>query len=965
MNAVGRLGSYISRGVYTVSGPFHPFGGAVDIIVVEQQDGSFKSSPWYVRFGKFQGMLKTKEKIVKIWVNGIETNFHMYLDHKGEAYFLREIDDVEEGESVLNPSSSSSDGTEGKSPDNQTPLKSETGSFDADTLKEVDQIEKSNENVIIRTNSRRSKFLGIFGRSSKKLNGNGEENDIQRADSLQRAEFAANLLEVKWSTNLATEIPRNNDAFSFLATDVLDDQTHHEERDNSKEGNVSSSIHDSQERSLEEETCSDNEQVILSSRSIFDSVEEATVNESAVVSNGEVALNFSKCADGVLSEISEADLLVAQELEGFPGTQFNEEEVVTRRDVVLPSYQFSQDGEADEIHSVIYCESSESSIFKGDATSEQTHETLHIASSKVGEFHVHAETEPLSEDTASNQLLEDFESQTERPNDQSEQTKPSHSCTHNHNVVFDEPFIPPLEEDSLFFGDIDEFKTCGDGDVESSFPVTTGAEDFPGSQGIEELNDSISKDNQSHLLEDRIIQENQPSVFENSIGNLGVLSSPIGITRTHKVIEEVGWLTESLPTIRSHIASFDEHDIHCLSHSLDSKSKLLNWTLQREDDSSLIKSDGDKDNQLESEVPDIKNALETGEVKNNPANTVVSLGSTQIFEPEGAIAVDTVEKTITGDSSKASVSSSGSWRLWPFSFRRSRSWKGVQPPLHEVRISDAEDASEIKSSIVEDKTMPEPKMGKKMVRTLRPTSEQLASLNLNDGRNTITFTFMTPMLGKQQVDARIYKWKWNTRIVISDVDGTITRSDVLGQFMPMVGVDWSHTGVAHLFSAIKENGYQLLFLSARAISQAYLTRQFLFNLKQDGKALPEGPVVISPDGLFPSLYREVIRRAPHEFKISCLEEIKSLFPADCSPFYAGFGNRDTDEVSYLKVGIPLGKIFIINPKGEVAVNRRVDTKSYKSIHTLVNGMFPSTSSSEQEDYNSWNFWRLPPPSMDI
>ena len=44
------------------------------------------------------------------------------------------------------------------------------------------------------------------------------------------------------------------------------------------------------------------------------------------------------------------------------------------------------------------------------------------------------------------------------------------------------------------------------------------------------------------------------------------------------------------------------------------------------------------------------------------------------------------------------------------------------------------------------------------------------------------------------------------------------------------------------------------------------------------------------------------------------QEIKSLFPSDCNPFYAGFGNRDTDEVSYLKVGIPKGKIFIINPK---------------------------------------------------
>ncbi|KAH6554689.1 hypothetical protein KP509_1Z314800 [Ceratopteris richardii] len=73
----------------------------------------------------------------------------------------------------------------------------------------------------------------------------------------------------------------------------------------------------------------------------------------------------------------------------------------------------------------------------------------------------------------------------------------------------------------------------------------------------------------------------------------------------------------------------------------------------------------------------------------------------------------------------------------------------------------------------------------------------------------------------------------------------------------------------------------------------------------------------------------VIRRAPHEFKISCLEGIRDLFPTDVNPFYAGFGNRITDEISYLKVGIPKGKIFIINPKGEVVVNHRVDCN-----HTL-------------------------------
>ncbi|KAJ8541086.1 hypothetical protein K7X08_001902 [Anisodus acutangulus] len=215
------------------------------------------------------------------------------------------------------------------------------------------------------------------------------------------------------------------------------------------------------------------------------------------------------------------------------------------------------------------------------------------------------------------------------------------------------------------------------------------------------------------------------------------------------------------------------------------------------------------------------------------------------------------------------------------------------------------------------------------------TSEQLSTLNLKEGKNVVLFT-----CSKQQVDARIYLWRWDTNIVISDVDGTITRSDVLGQFMPLVGRDWSQTGVAHLLSAIKDNGYQLLFLSARAISQAYLTRQFLFNLMQDGKGLPEGPVFTSPDGLFLSLYREVVRKAPQEFKIACLQDIKALFPSDRNPFYAGFGNRDTDELCYLKVQIPEGKIFTINSKGQIVLNRHIDTKSYACLHGRVNDMFP-------------------------
>ena len=35
-----------------------------------------------------------------------------------------------------------------------------------------------------------------------------------------------------------------------------------------------------------------------------------------------------------------------------------------------------------------------------------------------------------------------------------------------------------------------------------------------------------------------------------------------------------------------------------------------------------------------------------------------------------------------------------------------------------------------------------------------------------------------------------------------------------------MGKDWAQSGVAQLFTKIKNNGYQLLYLSARAIGQA-------------------------------------------------------------------------------------------------------------------------------------------------
>ncbi|KAJ8570699.1 hypothetical protein K7X08_037671 [Anisodus acutangulus] len=210
------------------------------------------------------------------------------------------------------------------------------------------------------------------------------------------------------------------------------------------------------------------------------------------------------------------------------------------------------------------------------------------------------------------------------------------------------------------------------------------------------------------------------------------------------------------------------------------------------------------------------------------------------------------------DSGISSVPSGRLWTLWPNLFRRVRTLENSNcNSSNEEVIVDYESSSlhqPIEPTVITQGSKESPQ--EQFVRTNSPTSGHITSLNLKEGQNMVTFIFSTRVLGEQKVESHIYLWKWNTKIVISDVDGTITKSDVLGQFMPLVGKDWTHFGTARLFSAIKENGYQLLFLSARAIVQAYLTKNFLFNLKQDGKTLPTGPVVISPDGLFPSLYIE-------------------------------------------------------------------------------------------------------------
>ncbi|XP_038665117.1 phosphatidate phosphatase LPIN2 isoform X1 [Scyliorhinus canicula] len=248
-------------------------------------------------------------------------------------------------------------------------------------------------------------------------------------------------------------------------------------------------------------------------------------------------------------------------------------------------------------------------------------------------------------------------------------------------------------------------------------------------------------------------------------------------------------------------------------------------------------------------------------------------------------------------------------------------------------------------------------------KSLRLSSEQIASLKLKEGPNDVVFSITTQYQGTCRCEGTIYLWNCDDKVVISDIDGTITKSDALGQILPQLGKDWTHPGIARLYHKIHENGYKFLYCSARAIGMANMTREYLHWVNDKGTILPRGPLLLAPSSLFSALHREVIEKKPEKFKIACLNDIKSLFTICNQPFYAAFGNRPNDVCAYQQVGVPDYRIFTVNPKGELIQEQTKGNKSsYIRLSELVEHVFPLLSQEPcsafiYPEYSHFNYWR--------
>jgi hypothetical protein len=264
-------------------------------------------------------------------------------------------------------------------------------------------------------------------------------------------------------------------------------------------------------------------------------------------------------------------------------------------------------------------------------------------------------------------------------------------------------------------------------------------------------------------------------------------------------------------------------------------------------------------------------------------------------------------------------------------------------------------------------------------------------------------SYTTTTIG--QTEAYVYLWSVHDTIVISDIDGTVTKSDVRGVIDSIFTEKYGHVhdGVCSFFSEIvkfkkEQEGdkgkVRVLYLSARPMRLIHSTRKFLSLLSQTNQefqtpiqrtsilscmnactidtdaelveeknpvGLPPGPIFLHCGTLSTVLMTELVRKTTHEFKADLLaRQVVIPFVAagkvksGSRLFLAGFGNKKSDSLAYEMVGMNTHDIYIINKNSVlVSTNAALELEDAdQSEGTEVVGCFALEPMIGTEDLSS-------------
>ena len=161
--------------------------------------------------------------------------------------------------------------------------------------------------------------------------------------------------------------------------------------------------------------------------------------------------------------------------------------------------------------------------------------------------------------------------------------------------------------------------------------------------------------------------------------------------------------------------------------------------------------------------------------------------------------------------------------------------------------------------------------------SLKPPAEALQSLlqHLHPGKNIIRYSLLDSndtVLAR--AEAILFLWNHSDRVVVCDIDGTITRSNTRGVLDTIVWEKYAyvHDGVCEFLSDLLQvdSSLRIMYLTSRPLSYAQSTRRFLSELRQGEDQLPDGPLFSHPGTLRSVLYSELVTKDMHEYKSDVL-----------------------------------------------------------------------------------------------
>lgn len=203
-----------------------------------------------------------------------------------------------------------------------------------------------------------------------------------------------------------------------------------------------------------------------------------------------------------------------------------------------------------------------------------------------------------------------------------------------------------------------------------------------------------------------------------------------------------------------------------------------------------------------------------------------------------------------------------------------------------------------------------------------PTAlSQLANL-LESGVNSARYLLLDGddyVLGVAPVN--VFLWSTRDRLLVVDIDGTITRSNLRGVIDTILTEQYTycHDGVCQFLSSIKN--VRMLYLTSRPIGIANTTRKFLSQLRQaQSHQLPGGPLLGFTGSMAKVLLMELVSKSVHEFKREALTAnvVRPFLQLGVrNVFLAGFGNSLMDMQAYHGAGMQMHQIYLVDKRSRI------------------------------------------------